>query len=64
MTPTRKKFITFCVILAQEMVRVFFIIRNQRWLVRRDPFAVEMGRERSLRRSRLSTIWPPVPPNT
>lgn len=53
MTPIRQIFITFSVILALEMVRVFFIIRNQRWLVRSDPFAGEMGRGRSFHRSRL-----------
>jgi len=53
MTPTRQKFITFRAVLAREMVRVFFIMRNQRWLVRRDPFAGEWGRGRRLHRSRL-----------
>ena len=53
MIPTRQIFITFRVILAREMVRVFFIIRNHVCLVRCDPFAVEWGRGRRLHRSRL-----------
>jgi hypothetical protein len=55
MTPTRQKFNAFRAFISRKRVRVVRTIRIRScWLVRSDSFACEMGRERRLRRSRLS----------